>query len=162
MCDLQKMPKRSIARVPYERLAAAAGVSWLVGWFALGVGGCASRPQYPVYAVAVESAIALASSEEFARALEWRWNIDRISLFCRQNPPESIVGRQGAKLGEGDWTGQLHEGQKVFSSIAFFVRVKDRKPVSFQIAARKGRKAWVLESGPPDILRENRLIGHSQ
>jgi len=140
---------------PIISSAFAFGLAWVVF-------GCAHGPTYPVFAPAVSSTKSLNSKEEFERALAWRWNLERIGLFCRENSPESIIGRARAKLDPGDWNGELYtEDRAPFSSLSYTARRHDGAVTHFEFWARKGKQAWLIEGGPLTVLRENRLIGYA-
>ena len=138
-------------------------IQWLALCFlAVVIVGCAHGPRYPVFIPAIGVNQPLDSSDNFARALESRWTMDRISLFCKKHRPEEITGLQGAKLNSTDWSGQIHQGQRLFSSIMFIVRVKEGRPEEFHLTVSQGRRAWQLEAGSIAELRKNRMIGYSR
>jgi hypothetical protein len=124
--------------------------------------GCAGRVRYPVVVFGVQPERSLGSESAFKEALQWRWNMDRIVFYCQRNKPENRALIQQTKPNEGDWTGDLWEGQRTFSRIWFVVRVRDAKPTVFELNVRRGDYVWSLDGGSVDTLRQSRLIGYAQ
>lgn len=127
------------------------------------VAGCVSRPEYQVFVPGVRSSQQLNSKEDIEQAMEWRWRMESIEFFCRnEQPVKRMRGVQGAKPLESDWTGTIHKGNNSFESITYLVRVDDGQPTSFMLWASDGKRSWLLEGGPIDILREHRFLGYAR
>ena len=126
------------------------------------VTGCSSGRhalKYPVFAPGLAAGRQVNSIEELTAALEWRWNLDRISLFCEQHEPVSSYGVSGEHLSHDDWHGSLHQAQNKFSRISFVAHVLDGKPKTIEVWATKGGRAWQIERATPEELFAHRLIG---
>ena len=131
----------------------------LIGLISFGLSACAHRKRAfnafdTSYCTPFTNQVT--SPDEMTAALETRWSIEMIQLYCRETAtwPDSyqnLVPQPGSII----WRGELYRDKKTgFDSIYWY-----GNPDRFSINVKKGRKHWVIEIGQEgDLLKGERRV----
>ena len=125
----------------------------------------------PVVALSVaEAKVAFDSSDALTKALERRWPLAAIQVYCiperrHNNAYQNLVAYSPR------WDGTLYSGVATgFDKIAWYSTTKNRRADEYSLGVYRGNDFWLLEIGdeqtlqtPPDYSPDpnnERFVGH--
>jgi hypothetical protein len=127
-------------------------------------------PITPVAVSAEEAKIAFNSSRGLTKALERRWPLAAIRVFCiperRHNPAyQNLVAESPV------WKGVLYSGESTgFDKIAWYANIKKGRVDQYSLGVYRGKDFWLLDGGdeqtlqsPPDYSpdpNKDYFVGH--
>ena len=127
-------------------------------------------PITPVALSAAEAKVASDSASGLTQALERRWPLAAIRMFCiperRHNPAyQNLVAESPV------WKGVLYSGESTgFDKIAWYANVKKGRVDQYSLGVYRGKDFWLLDGGDEQTLQsppnyspdpnEDYFIGH--
>jgi hypothetical protein len=125
----------------------------------LGLAGCGEMSRVtPLQSSGMspaEAKAAFSSTEALTKALERRWPVSAIKVFCtseRRHDPEwqNLVPDSGVK-----WEEDLYPNSDTgFDKIYWYANVENGRATTYSLNARRGHDSWLIEIGGEELIRK--------
>jgi hypothetical protein len=91
-------------------------------------------------------------------ALEARWELEMIRIYCHVTPPTPDSVQNLVALGEA-WQGVLHHDKASgFDRICWYASTQNGRLHRYSLNATKGRKHWIIEIGDERSLSKPPVV----